>query len=221
MAQAIVNPWEEAFGHVAARKLAAYLTTMNLATQAVTLDANANDLQTTGSGAAILNGTPFTVAEDQAYDISAEAAYAAWATAQSYTTITEVTVLDKNITKHFVCISAHTSSSSNHPVTGADGSTYWRELSHWAEDAAGDVIAANTTKYYLACVNSAGTLRLFNAYDANLACKIPAYDPTRYVAVALMLAGTTTAVTIGTTVLTGISTFWQIIGPCIPDYRCF
>jgi hypothetical protein len=214
---AVENDWGKNFSNAPMRALARYLLTQNCETQVIALDSNANDIQSTGGKGAILAGKPITLAADAAYDISAEAAYAAWVTNTAYTLNSEVTATVDGDTAHYVCILAHTSSAANQPNAGADWSSYWRRTYTWAVDAVGDVVSTSTTRTYLACALDTGVLRLFKAYDADGNIQIPAYDPTRYVPVALISVGTTSTVTIGTTSLTSISTIIQLTGPVLPD----
>ena len=74
------------FSFKAMKSLMEYLSTYNVSTQAVAIDATSTDIQTTGTGTAIFCGQPVTLAEDAALDISActEGTETAWASATAY-----------------------------------------------------------------------------------------------------------------------------------------
>lgn len=205
------------------QNLVKYLLSFNCETQVVALDSNANDLQTTGTKGAMLNGKPVVLAADAAYDISAEPAYAAWASGQSYTLNTEVYDSDG---KHWVCVQAHTSAAANHPLADVAGA-YWKRLDKWAKDGVGDVIAQDKQGHWLVCALSDGTIRAFTAYvpgteAAATPIVIPAFDPERYVPVGLVsVVPTSGSFTLGTTAMTSISTIIQLTGPVFPDASNF
>jgi hypothetical protein len=217
---AISNDWLKLFYSIPMHQLLKYMLSQNCESQVLAIDANAENIQTTGTKMAIINGTPVQLAADAEYDISAEAAYAAWATSQSYTLNTEVTDEDG---KHYVCISAHTSGASTKPTSGADWQTKWKRLDKFAVDAKGNVVAQDKQAWYLVCALNDGTLRAFLAYTpgteaATTDIVIPAYDPERYVPVGLLAVKPTSGShTLGTTVLTTVGTFFQLCGPVLPD----
>lgn len=229
--ESIVNEWEKTFNYAGSAKLAAYLMTFNSGSQTCAVDANANDIQTTGGGLFTLNGHPRAVmAADAAYDISAELPYAAWATATAYlatagaaTSKTEVTKEESDGTVHYACILAHTSSAATEPGVGASWSTYWRKMDRFAVAAVGDIVAAGDTKYYLICADVGGFMKLFKAYDSDNALQIPCYDPTRYVAIGILVANHASGAAdfvIGTTLQSADShsaTYIDIVGPVFPD----
>jgi len=67
--------WGKLFSFRAMRELAAYLTSYNMANQTVALDANAQDLQTTGTGSCMIDGVFIpSLAADDPWDWSAESA---------------------------------------------------------------------------------------------------------------------------------------------------
>jgi hypothetical protein len=207
------------------QNLMSYLLTQNCASQVIAADVATNDIQSTGTKSAIINGIPYVLAVDDAFDISAEAAYSLWATGQSYTTNSEVYHVDPDgETRHYVCILAHTSAAADEIEVGANWETYWRLLPVWATTGDLDSVADGATKYYLVCALSDGTLRIFKAYNATtLAVEIPAYDPTRYVAVALLKyansTGDTAADVIGAATCDWgtYGSFYQLTGFVIPD----
>lgn len=227
------NDWEGRFNHKAMREVMSYLLTQNMESQTFAIDGTAQDVQSTGTKGVIINGTPLVLAADGAYDISAELPYADWAVSTAYTTagILSEVVQDG---RHFVCILAHTSyaydhtssscvmASSNQPLHGATWQTYWRELDVWAEAGVGNSIAQDMVGYYLCCALADGTLRLFKAYNgtatATTTIVIPAFDPTRYVAIGLLkVSPTSGAHILGTTVLTTVGVFTDLTGPVFPD----
>jgi len=218
---AVSNDWLKMFFSIPMHQLLKYMLSQNCESQVVAIDANAEDIQTTGTKQAIINGTHVTLAADAAYDISAEAAYAAWsASSVSYTLNSEV--VDAQDGAHWVCIKAHTSSATNSPLLPA-GAEFWKKLDKWAVDAKGNVIAQDKQAHYLICALNDGTLRAFIAYDtaspgATSPVVIPAYDPERYVAVGLLsVVPTSGSHTLGTTALTTVGTFFQLCGPVLPD----
>lgn len=215
------------FGYIHMKNLVSYMLTRNHESQTIAIDGNSNDIQSTGTKGVMLNGENLILPVDAAYDISAELPYAAWATATAYTTagaVSEVTHIDPDgILRHYVCISAHTSGTyDDEPMVGAVWETYWRELKKWAVAAVADVITTGTDRDYLVCAMYDGTLRIFKAYNSAGSLQIPAYDPTRYVAVGLLNIANATgsAFTVGTTGLDTASvtdTFIQLTGTILPD----
>lgn len=214
------------FSHKAAITLAEFAMTQNVETQAFAVDGvNAENVQTTGTGQAILKGHPITVAEDAELDISGDLQLTTWLTATAYTTVDLRFTTDANGHKQwYKCILNHTSSAADKPGFGANWRTYWIESTNRAEQASGDVVASGDSMYYLALVNSAGTLTLVKAsdsgvLDANIELKIPQFDPEVFVAIGTLLIDSA-GFTLGTTSTAGVSTFAQILGPVFPhpDY---
>lgn len=229
------NDWTKKFAHVGVQDVIAYLLTQNMATQTFAIDANSENVQTSGGAVAFLNGTFIAaLSADAECDISAEAPYSDWAVSTSYTTTGTASEVVNSEGRHFVCIAAHTSYAYAHTTTasykqvdsdepgfGSNWRTYWRELDVWAEQGVGNSIAQDCIGYYLACALSTGVLRLFKAYSgtatASTAIVIPAYDPTRYIPVGLLrVAPTSGAHVLGTTSLTTVGTFYQLTGPVFP-----
>jgi len=225
---AVKNDWEKKFSYRIMQQLMSYMLTKNCESQVVAADANAYDLQTTGGKGVVLNGDIIALPADAAFDISGEPAYAAWAASASYVTrgaLSEVTHIDPDgILRHYVCILAHTSAAADEPMVGANWATYWRLLPVWAETGDLDVVEDGETKYYLVCALYDGVLRIFKAYDASGNLQIPAYDPTRYVPLAIAIyanaAGDAADDVIGAAA-TGdwgtYGTFQQLTGFVFPD----
>jgi len=235
------NDLEKRFNHKVMQELMSYLLSCNCESQTVAVDgANAENIQTTGGKAAFINGIAYVLAADAELDISAQPAYADWAVSTSYvtglvggTSVSEVVVDGR----HFVCISAHTSyaylhtsssyveADSNEPLHGATWRTYWRELDVWAIDGTGSSVGtASYIGWYLVCAMADGQLKVFEAFDRTASTygtstpiRIPAFDPTRYVAVGLMKITSAGTYVCGTTSTAGIVTFYQILGPIFPD----
>ena len=222
---AVLHKWAKKFSYKAMRDLVKYaVLTQNLATQALAIDATAQDIQTTGGAACWINGVSIpSLAADAAYDISAELPYAVWATATSYTVAGALSEVVGRSGAHYVCILAHTSAAADEPEIGANWETYWKLLDVWPVAAVGNSIAQDKQAHYLVCALADGTLRAFIAYDtaspgATSALVIPPYDPERYVAVGyISVVPTSGAHVFGTTVLTTVGTFVQFIGPVLPD----
>jgi hypothetical protein len=220
---AISNKWMKHFNHVSMHQLLKYLLSQNCESQALAINATAQDIQTTGTKQVILNGIPITLAADSVYDVSAELPYALWsASSVSYTTGGILSEVVDSEGKHWVCIAAHTSTASNGP--GMDGGlTYWKRLDKWAVMGNGNVVAQDKQAHYLVCALADGTLRAFLAYvpgteAATTPIVIPAYDPERYVAIGLIsVVPTSGSHTFGTTVLTTVGTFKQFTGLVLPD----
>jgi hypothetical protein len=231
---ATLNNFQKAFNDISMREFAGYFLTRNMASQVLAIDANANDIQDTGTAAAMLNGKVImNLTADAALDISNEAPYAAWAASTAYTLggiLSEVTHADtEGITQHLVCISAHTSSAAgagaalNEPYVGGDWKTYWRELRVWAVDATADSVANGTTKYFLVCALEGGVLRVFKAYHpTTLELRIPAFDPTRYIPIGFITWPNASggALVLGTdnlATLNAVALYTDLIGPVFPD----
>lgn len=222
---ALTGKWPKKFSYNAMRQFVKYMQTQNLATQALAIDGtNAENIQTTGGGYCILNGVHIaSLAADDEYDISLEPPYAAWAVSTSYTTGGILSEVVGRSGAHYVCILAHTSSAADEPEFGANWQTYWKLLSHWAVKAVGNSIAQNKQAHYLVCAQADGILRAFIAYTigtegATTELVIPPYDPERYVAVGYVTVKPTSGAHVfGTTVLTTVGTFTQLLGPVFPD----
>jgi len=78
---ATLNDYQKMFDDISMREFAGYFLTRNMASQVLAIDANSNDIQDTGTAAAMLNGKLImNLPVDAALDISAEAPYAAYRT---------------------------------------------------------------------------------------------------------------------------------------------
>jgi hypothetical protein len=219
-----INAWQKMFSYQGMQMLTGYLLSQNMATQALAIDANAQDCQTTGGASCTINGQLITsLTGDAAYDISAELPYSAWAVSTAYTPAGIASEVYMPDGKHYACILAHTSSLLDKPGVGANWQTYWRPLEHWAVQGAGVSVAQDKQGHYLVCALADGTLRAFKAFiDAEVGAttpiRIPPYDPTRYVAVGyISVVPTSGSHIFGTTALTTVGTFTQLTGLVLPD----
>jgi hypothetical protein len=223
MAKSIDNSLGRFFSYKAMKELAKFLSTYNFATQAIALDTNANDIQSTGTAGMMLNGTIYPCAEDAALDISAdtEGTLTAWATATAYAL---ADVRKNSEGKRFKCILAHTSSADTEPGKGAQSDMYWELSPHNAVNASGKVVTTLYERWVLITAKADGTLTVWLAGDqatiasASAKFKCPHYDPEMYcpVAIAKIAKDDAGDITIGTTALTGDITFYQVTGPVFP-----
>lgn len=205
------------FSHRPMVDLAAFLLTRNGAeTQAFAIDGtNAENVQTTGTKPCIINGVYIkSLTADAELDISADKQLTVWVTATAYTTVDMRYVEDADGHKQwYKCISNHTSASGNKPGSGDSWRTYWARSSQTAENAVGNSIAQDDTYNYLALVNSAGTLTLVKADDGSGNLQIPNFEPEVFCAIGyLTVTPTSGAHVLGTTALTTVGTFSQLIG---------
>jgi hypothetical protein len=204
--------------------MAEFMMTMNMATQAFAIDGtNAENVQTTGGAHLVLKGVHIAaLTADAELDISADTQLGIWTTAQSYTSVDVKYVADSNGNKTwYKCIASHTSAAVNKPgqkdSVNATWRSYWTESSNRAENGVGNVIAQDDTFNYLALVNSAGTLTIVKADDGSGNLQIPQFDPEVFAAIGtLSVTPTSGTHTLGTTVLTTVGTFAQLIGPVFP-----
>jgi hypothetical protein len=215
------------FSHKAAQTLAEFSMTMNMATAAVA-KADA-DIQNTGGQHVVIAGEhDATLAQDAGLDISADTVLGIWVTATAYTAAASVQyVEDGNGNKQwYACIADHTSSAATKPGqpdhVNSSWRTYWTESSNRAEQASGDIVLDNYSRYYLVLARKttgvmttvlAGDIAL----DADVELTIPQFDPELFVAIAVILKDSTTALkTWGTSDDSGIVTITQLIGPVFP-----
>jgi hypothetical protein len=221
------NELPNRFSHKAAQSLADFMRSMNMATQAFAIDgANAENVQTTGTAACVINGVHInSLTADAELDISADLQLTTWLTATAYTAVDVRYVEDANGDKvWYKCIASHTSSASTKPGQpdhiNATWRNYWTESTNRAEQASGDVVADTYSRYYLCLANSAGTITLVKAgdvaLDADVELQIPHFDPAIFVAIGTLLVDSA-GFTMGTTALTSIGTFAQLIGPVFPN----
>lgn len=87
-------------------------------------------------------------------------------------------------------------------------------------DAKGTVLADGQSVYLAVFADATGRLRInlagSVALDAAVACKIPDFDPSTWVCIAIVLVDAGGAVTLGTTDINAIATVYQVIGPVFP-----
>lgn len=221
------------FSYKGMKSLMEYLSTYNMETQAFAIDANAENVQTTGSAMAMLNGQPVTLAEDAALDISActEGTETAWATATSYAV--GAVVKNGGSDTRYVCILAHTSRDDsnsdyicNEPGNSDNWARFWEQRDHKAVNASGTVITTAYEQWFIALAKKDGTISLWEAGDQALSttgaeCKIPQFDAKIYVPIGLLhiLNATGSNFTVGTTELSTANvtdTFIQLTGPVFP-----
>ena len=210
------------FSHKPMQDIASFARTMNMATQAVA-KADA-DLQDTGTGAAVINGVHHTAVQDASLDISGDLQFTIWLTATAYTAVDCRYVEDSNGHKQwYQCIASHTSAAGTKPgqkdSENATWRTYWTESTNRCVQASGHVVADTYSQYYLVLKTVAGVnttvLAGDTALDAAVALEIPAFDPERFVAIAVILLNSG-GNTWGTTDDNAIVTITQLIGPVFP-----
>lgn len=213
------------FSHRPMKDLAGFLMSMNgIESQAFAIDgSNAENVQTTGSKACMINGVYIkALAADAELDISADKQLTVWVSGTAYTTVDLRYVEDANGYKQwYKCTSNHTAAATNKPGTPG-GESYWTKSSQTAENGVGHSIAQDDTYNYLALVNSAGTLTLVKADDGSGNLQIPNFEPEVFCAIGyLAVTPTSGAHVLGTTVLSVVGTFTQILGmpvfPATPD----
>ena len=222
------------FSYKGMKNLMEYLSTYNMESQTFAIDANTEDVQTTGTGMAMINGQPVTLAADAALDISAdtEGTETAWATGTSYS----VGDVRKNgsADTRYVCILAHTSRDNsdsdyicNEPGEADNWERWWEQRDHNATNASGASITAAYEQWFLCLAKKDGTISLWTAGDEAISttgaeCKLPQFDSKTYVAIGLLHVknATSSAFVLGTTGLDTSSvtdTFLQLTGPIFPS----
>ncbi|MCK4791991.1 MAG: hypothetical protein KAV87_50125 [Desulfobacteraceae bacterium] len=230
----VATDFENKFSFKNMQTLMSYLSTYNMTSQAVAIDANAENIQTTGTGIAMINGQPVTIAEDAALDISActEGTETAWAKDTSYS-VGDVRKDSKDM--RYLCILAHTSRDdsdsneiNNEPGSSDNWARYWEQRDHDAVNASGTVITDDYQQWFLILAKKDGTISLWEAGDQAITttgaeCKIPQFDAKTYVAIGLLhiLAAIDagTDFTVGTSELsaaTCVDTFINLTGPVFP-----
>jgi len=219
------------FTHAPMVMLADYARTMNMASQVVA-KANAA-MADTGDAAVVIDGiVDATLAQDAAYDISADTYLEEWATATSYTAAESCqhVVDDDGRKQWYQCIADHTSSAANKPGqpdhVNASWRTYWTESSNRALPARGDTVITTYSRIYLVLKKkTTGTLTTVlasaNGLDAAVLAagpQVPIFDPQACVAVAYILKNALTANDVwGTDDDSGECTIVQWVGPCLPS----
>lgn len=213
------------FSHAPMRDLASFMRTWNMATQAFAVDANANDVQDTGTGHVVINGVHIaSLPVDAALDISEDLQLTIWLTATAYTAVDMRYVEnDAGIKQWYKCIASHTSSALNKPgtsdATDATWKTYWTPSTQTAEQASGDYIPNLYSRYYACLARADGVLTMVKAgdiaLDADVTLEMPNFEPEMFVCIGTLLIDSA-GFTLGTTSTAGVSTFAQVIGPAFP-----
>ena len=230
----VATDFAEKFSFKNMKILMDFLSTYNMESQAFAIDASAENVQTTGTAIAFINGQPVTIAEDAALDISActEGTETAWAKDTAYV-VGDVRKDSKDM--RFLCIRAHTSRDgadpnyiNNEPGKSDNWARYWEQRDHSAVNASGASITHDYEQWFIALAKKDGTISLWEAGDealitAGAECKIPFFDSKTYVAIGLLhvtsLVDAETAFVLGTTSLAETScvdTFIQLTGPVFP-----
>lgn len=230
----VATDFAEKFSFKNMKILMEFLSTYNMESQAVAIDANAMDIQTTGTAIAFINGQPVTIAEDAALDISAdtEGDETAWAKDTVYA-VGDVRKDSKDM--RYLCVLAHTSRDgsdsnyiNNQPGNSDNWARYWEQRDHDAVNASGTIITDDYQQWFIILAKKDGTISLWEAGDQAITttgaeCKIPFFDSKTYVAIGLLhiLAAVDagTDFVVGTTSLaeaTCIDTFINLTGPVFP-----
>lgn len=230
------NGLREKFSYKNMQQLMAYLSTYNCESQVLAIDANAENIQTTGTKLAMFNGQPVYLAADAALDISAdttEVSLTAWASGTSYSV---GDIRENSEGKRFRCILAHTSRDGsdsdyidNEPGKSDNWARFWEEAPHGATNAVASVIEDDEEQWFLVTAQKDGTLNVWCAGDAadissGAECKVPQYDAKMYCPIGFLHIKNETGAdfTLGTTDLddsTGSSvttTYLQVTGPVFP-----
>ncbi|NIT58723.1 MAG: hypothetical protein GWN00_21620 [Aliifodinibius sp.] len=210
----------EHFGYKGMGILCEYLSTQNCESQALAIHgSNAENILSTGTKLAFINGNPYALAADTELDISGdtEGTETAWATATSYSV---GDVVENRDGTRYICHTAHTSSADDSPGFSDNFVAYWEEAPNAAENAVGATVASGSSRWFLVTAKSDGTLTVWLAGDAatdgSEVLKIPQFCPKTYVAIGLIHVNSNTSFVMGTTALTTIGTFYQITGSVFP-----
>lgn len=225
MAIDVTVNFEKKFSYRKMQQLMAYLTTFNCESQALAIDANTEDIQSTGTKAMFINGQAEVCEEDVALDISAdtEGTWTAWATATAYS-VGDVRKNSLGNLHPYRCIVAHTSKASNEPGFGADWAEKWEPVLHTAINASGLSISANRDQWLMVTAKADGTLTAWVAGDeataGNAILKVPLYDYKQYCVIGFMhLTNAAGAFVVGTTGLDDGSMtdlYINVTGPVFP-----
>jgi hypothetical protein len=124
------------------------------------------------------------------------------------------------LVQQYICILDHTSSALNKPgVASGEWETYWKKSSSTAENAVGDVVTTAYSIYYLITAELDGELSIWKCgpqqLDNSEVAIIPNFEPELFIPVCLLLVNSATF-TLGTTALTGIDDYYNLIGPVFP-----
>ena len=215
---------DKKFQHKAARNLMDYLATFNCESQVVA--DSTNDLASTGTKLAMLNGQPIQLASAGAVLATAlsETTQTAWATGVTAT----LGMIRWNGGLRYRCILAHTGRDgsdsdyiNNEPGNSDNWSIYWEQQDHSAVSAHAGSIAANLDQWFLITQTADAYMQMWEAGDAAPAgtaeCKVPLFDPKMYVPIAfLLLDNDAGSYEIGDEALSGHTTYLQITGPIFP-----
>ena len=216
------------FGYAPARDLVSFMRTMNMASKVFAVDANANDVQTSGTGHIVINGVHTAVCgKTDALDISGDLQLTEWVTGSSYTSVDMRYVVNPSAghKQWYKCIASHTAAAANKPDENnlrADAlwKTYWVRSTQTAEQASGLYIPNLSSAYFLALHTAAtDSLTLVRAgdiaLDAAVELVIPNFEPEVFCAIGTLLINSA-GFTVGTTSTAGVSAFAQLIGPVFP-----
>lgn len=213
------------FSYKAMQELVGYLGTFNCESQVVAIDSSTEDIKTTGTKAALLNGQPIIVAADTDFDLGTEhdeEDLTAWATSTAYT----LGKIRSHLGIRIRCIQAHTSSTATKPFASDSWEQYWEVAPHDAESAVGASITKAYEQWFLVTAEDDGTLGVWQAgpevkSTTGAECKIPQYDYKKYIPIGLLHVKNATGspFVMGTTGLDTASvtdTFVQLTGPVLP-----
>jgi hypothetical protein len=223
----MANAWGSKFSYVAMKQLAAFLTTYNMADQALLDDGtNVYNIEITGTGACCINGVyiPSLTANTEEL-LTAQEVTTKWLPNTVYAADTEVYFGGAGAAgvKFYKCLLAHTSDEN---VPPANSKTMWQDL----PNLAGQEVADDFRVLIMVTAESDGSLGIWRA-SVDVAKgtvptpDIPYFDPTIYMVVGWIdFANDTagTAVTFGDTgggvdFDSADGVFTQQIGPVFPS----
>jgi hypothetical protein len=198
-----------------AQKLAGYLWSYNKATQVVALNAAPQNIQSTGTAAAMVNGVPIAALPAHAL-LTIANSYPAWAVNTVYALAAEISYQGDC----YACVRAHTSSA------GADAPpnpAYWQ---YHGPLARGTILANAQSCWFLVCAKANGNLAVFKAGEVAATgaqtLVVPEFDYETFCPVALILVSAGGAFTFGTTTMAaGVGTITQLTGPLLPHTSKF
>jgi hypothetical protein len=204
-------------GHVSTKRFFEAKNTVNYATQALALDANAWDIQSTGGAICFINGEfILALTGDAAFDISAGLQGKAWVSGSSYTQPSTSPQMRQVEGRQFVCILTHTAAAINKPLSGRNWRTYWKESDSTAINASGKITTYLKSRYVLVCADRKGELSCWLAgpqkLDADVVVVIPRFEAEIFCPIGLILVDAPDAYhEFGVTTLSGNSTLYQLI----------
>lgn len=215
-----MSNWGNLFNFVPMKEFAKYLSTYNMESQTIAVDGvNAYNIQSTGTGQAVLNGVYInSLAADAELLITDTEVTTQWAGNTVYAVDDEVVVGAPN-GDMFKCLIAHTSELP------PGGDANWQRI----PNLAGYELADDFRLLIMVTAEADGTLGVWVASDPSAigtapTPKIPAFDPSVYVVVGFIdyaNDAASAAVTFGD-VAGGVNfgtdgTFVQVVGPIFPD----